>query len=129
MKENEEGLVYIEDVTEHVMKELLRFIYTGKVRHVGGFVKELFVAADKYLVIGLEDVCERYLIRNITDENVIEYLNLACTYNASSLKEKCMHIFKMNVDELVSKPDFKLSMLDKNILDEVFHIVVSALKN
>ena len=46
-KESQEGLVDIADVPMTAFKELIRYIYTGKIPDKGQLTLDLMVAADK----------------------------------------------------------------------------------
>ena len=74
--ENLTNQVIIEDIEPDVFQEMLRFIYTGrlnlatmKIMAVG-----LLIAADKYLLIKLKTVCEKYLLRQMSPVNCVELI-------------------------------------------------------
>ncbi|KAJ8675662.1 hypothetical protein QAD02_011448 [Eretmocerus hayati] len=129
MKEKEQDLVEIEDVSYDVMKELLRYIYSGKVNDLGKIAKDLFVAADKYLIENLKKVCENYLVHHTNAENVFEYLNFASVHNALALRQHCLEFIKFNVKKVGEKTNFKLSGLDKDTIDEVFQVIAASARD
>ncbi|KAJ8668315.1 hypothetical protein QAD02_009978 [Eretmocerus hayati] len=123
MKENRQGSVVINGITHGVMRELLRFIYCGKVENQD-VTMELYVAADKYLVDGLKVICERRLFKNINLNNVFEYLNFVNSHDIPKLRHYCEKYFKTNLKDIVARwPNFKLSELNNNIVDEVWRIL------
>lgn len=109
MKEKQSNLVRIDDIRYDVMQEVFRFIYTGKVDQIDDKVKELFVAADKYTIVGLKNLCEKNLYARLDVENAIEYLSLASMCNAVALKKSIIKFIVShdNLDELSKKPEFK----------------------
>ncbi|XP_037817214.1 protein roadkill-like [Lucilia sericata] len=61
MKENDENCVAITDVDSAVCEEMLRFIYSGKVKNLSTTLEQLLIAADKYQLPDLKSECERQL--------------------------------------------------------------------
>ena len=58
MKENESGIIEINDMKLEVFEDLLKYIYTGKAPNVDSHVEELFAASDQYQVEKLKQLCE-----------------------------------------------------------------------
>jgi speckle-type POZ protein len=90
-KEGQARTVNIEDIDSRVFRKLLQFLYTGS---SGSSSKDpcdelqaLFLAADKYQVDALKEICEEYLIRQLELENVLCHLEWAQLYGAEKLKE------------------------------------------
>ena len=75
MEEKKTNHVLIESIAEYVFKEMLRFIYIGKVFNINKLAFELIQAADRYDVPHLKR-CEQ-LIRRISIDNCIEYFIFA----------------------------------------------------
>ncbi|KAJ8679107.1 hypothetical protein QAD02_014894 [Eretmocerus hayati] len=63
MKENQQGLVKIEDVTSETMRELLRFIYVGKINNLENIAMDLCAAADKYSIEKLKSIYSGYRVK------------------------------------------------------------------
>ena len=81
------GPVEIADVAHDTFRQLLRFLYTGAAPELdNGSAEALFVAADKYRVDALKDICEDYLVSTLCIENVIHYLVWGHVYLALKLK-------------------------------------------
>ena len=82
------------DIDSRVFRKLLRFLYTGS----SGFSKQdpsdvlqaLFLAADKYQVDALREICEECLMLKLAIQNVLHLLAWAHQYGASKLKETAM---------------------------------------
>ena len=53
MEERNNGRVEISDVDNDVMKEMLRFIYTGRTLNLDKMADDLLAAADKVFIIFL----------------------------------------------------------------------------
>lgn len=106
MKENVEKAVEIKDVKCDVLKELLRFMYAGKVNGIEVMAEDLLIVAEKYSVQGLKVVCEQFLSENLTVDNVLVYLRLADMNNAMALKSGAIQFFASNSEDIVDTPEF-----------------------
>ena len=60
MKENKTNETEITDVTPAAFRALLQFIYTGHCQ-VGCLTEEILVAANKYEIGGLKQICAKEL--------------------------------------------------------------------
>ncbi|KAJ8675228.1 hypothetical protein QAD02_011014 [Eretmocerus hayati] len=125
MEQNERAVVNIDDVAYDVMREVLRFIYAGRVDNLEEVAMALFKAADKYLIESLKSLCEFHLIQKIDAKNVLEYLNFSSLYNAPALRHRCLNFLRSNAKNVASQSTFKLSNLDKDTIDEVFLAVAN----
>lgn len=92
LEETRKNEVKITDIDPEVLKEMLSFIYCGKVSKFENCC-DLFVAADKYQIEDLMDYCHMYLLNNINENNLIHCLRLADTYNKKELKENAIEFF------------------------------------
>ena len=74
--------VDIEDVDPGVFRQLLQFLYSGQVSEWqnADVMESLFVAADKYQLDALKNLCENCLIPKL--ENAIRFLVLAHLHSA-----------------------------------------------
>ncbi|UYV69909.1 SPOPL [Cordylochernes scorpioides] len=90
MKENRESLVEIEDMEPVVLREMIRFIYTGQSPNLKTIADTLLPAADKYGLERLKVICEVSLASNLSLKNAAKLLVLADTYNALQLKTHIM---------------------------------------
>ena len=101
MKENNENKVKIENIDSRVFQEVLRYMYTGKVSDIDIIVKDLLVAADKYMLQELKKICEDHFKK--TDKNIFEYRIIADTFNLRNLKKKIIMFIAENSEALLSK--------------------------
>ena len=84
MKESETKEVVVEDIEPAVVAEMLHFIYTGgtnedTLKDIG---VELLVAADKYELLSLKEICEDNLCSGLTTSNAVQYLILGAKAKA-----------------------------------------------
>jgi BTB/POZ domain len=90
-KEGQTRTVNIEDIDSRVFRKLLRFLYTGSSgsskQDPSDVLQAFFLAADKYQVDALKEICEECLIHQLELKNVIPLFVWAHLYGAEKLKE------------------------------------------
>ncbi|KAJ8673306.1 hypothetical protein QAD02_004568 [Eretmocerus hayati] len=128
MKECNDNVVDIADISYNVMYELLRFIYAGKVKEIENVAVELLIASEKYMIEELKTLCENYLSSILSSKNVVQYLNLAELHNASLLKDKGINFIAQYAETVADSPHFDVSELGKVIMREVFSSVAKSKK-
>ena len=93
MVEGQSGKITIDNHKMVTMKEVVHFIYTGKVQKIDEEnAEELFKAANQFLLLGLKRICEVFLISRVTLSNAIEMMSLGDMYEAGELKKKAKQI-------------------------------------
>jgi len=105
--EAQNGSVKIVDVEKDVFREMLNFIYTGKVENLNQMADELLAAADKYALTRLKVMCEEALCSNLTTENVASVLMLADMHTATQLKELSIRFCNLNAKEVMETQGWK----------------------
>ena len=95
----EDNKIVMSDISPDTLEAVLTFMYTGEIEtiHNGELVKVLDVlkAAAEYQVTKLQALCERDILRILTDDNVIDTLITAEQHKLHQLEEACMtHILK-----------------------------------
>lgn len=101
MKERRLNKVVITDVTDDVFREMLRFIYTGKVQNLPNMADTLLAAADKYDLERLKIMCEEALCTNLSVENAATVLILADLHNAEQLKAQTIDFINTHASEVM----------------------------
>ncbi|XP_008204055.1 speckle-type POZ protein B-like [Nasonia vitripennis] len=84
--------IEIKDMSDDVIKEILRFIYTGKVNNLHRVADDLLAAASKYKIDELKTISEHSLPKTITTQNVVKRLLLAHNHNAA-LEKRCCSLY------------------------------------
>ncbi|XP_043468134.1 ankyrin repeat and BTB/POZ domain-containing protein BTBD11-B-like [Leptopilina heterotoma] len=129
MKEALTNVVVIEDMEPEVFYEVLRYIYTGKVKFPQN-VFQILKAADYYNIEDLKNFTEKYLAEKLTDLNVVDIVKFADTYNAFFLLRHCSQyivkrmIFKLEMGE---KIPFSLEMFvdcQNNFFYEILNVLI-----
>lgn len=103
-KENE---MIITDATPTEFKIFLQFFYLSKVTLTLENVAKVMELADRYIVIECLNICEEFLLRNTTLEDVCFAYQLAITYQRSQLKTFCMQKISKNSIDVFNSDGFR----------------------
>ncbi|KAJ8673377.1 hypothetical protein QAD02_004639 [Eretmocerus hayati] len=128
MKESDQNIVKITDISYNAMYELLRFVYAGKIKDMASNAEDLLIASEKYLIKELKMLCEDFLSKNLTSGNVVHHLNLANMYNAAHLRAEGIKFITHHAEEIADAPDFDTRELDPEVMREVFHSMAKSKK-
>ncbi|KAH7443502.1 hypothetical protein KP509_02G037300 [Ceratopteris richardii] len=79
----------VPDIVHNELKRLVEFIYSGQLtpEALKDHSKSLIVAADKYDVPQLMEVCEAYLVKTLNTENVLGILELSARLSSPAVLE------------------------------------------
>lgn len=97
MKENKEGVIRLEMLTESLLQEILEFIYSGNV-HISSEenAKELITAADYLFFPNLKKIAGRFLECSMTILNCISTYHFAEMYRCDELVVKARTFIESN---------------------------------
>jgi speckle-type POZ protein len=111
-KEGRTKTVKIDDTDPLVFKEMLRFLYTGRAPKLdeAAMTEPLFLAADKYQIEALKDLCEQSLIAKLNVQTVVHNLVVAHLYPAPQLLEASLKCLELNKTEVWTRPEWKKLM-------------------
>lgn len=113
--------VLIPDLSTQVLREMLRFLYTGK-NPEGKITTGLLMAADKYDLAPLKAICEDALSSNISAHTAAEMLRDADKYNAQQLKTATIHFVKTHGPDVITTEGWK------NLVQHQPHLVAEVFK-
>lgn len=118
MLENKTGRVEVADIGPKIFKLFLRYIYCGKFESEDtNELLEVIVAANKYQVEDLVQICECRLSCILSVDNVVDILIVADLVNAESLKEKCISMIINEKEKIIGTSGYKK-------LREFHHVVL-----
>lgn len=119
MRESEESIITVQDISLPTFKKLLEFIYSDQLNDLASVDQaiDVLVAANKYGLDRLKRLCEKYLVALIDLENVIELLYLSDMHQAVELKRMCINFTMQYFDIVTKREEFK--KLSKTILLEL----------
>ncbi|XP_044762351.1 speckle-type POZ protein B isoform X2 [Coccinella septempunctata] len=107
MEERKHNRVDILDVDHEVLREMLRFIYTGKASNLEKMADDLLAAADKYALERLKVMCEEALCTNLSVDNAAEILILADLHSADQLKAQAIDFINTHATDVMDTPGWK----------------------
>jgi speckle-type POZ protein len=120
MMKNKTNETEVTDVTPAAFRALLRFIYTGHCE-VGNLAKELLVAAKKYDMRELKDICAKELRRNLTVDNAVHLLILSDLHQANDLKYGAIRFINKNTEAVTKTPSWtSLTQTHRHLIVELY---------
>ncbi len=87
---------------------LLKFLYQNEIELTVPLALDLFAVADKYLQAELMSVCEKYLSRNITLENLLTLIDVVEKFGAETLKSSILKFIRNNFQALEENQTYYL---------------------
>ncbi|XP_054264477.1 speckle-type POZ protein B-like [Macrosteles quadrilineatus] len=102
MEEGQLNHVTIKDVDHATLGELLRFIYSGRVKDINKIAFDLLAAADKYDLKRLKIMCEETLYKSISFDNVLDILILADLHSAVNLKSQAIKFVCEHAKDIIN---------------------------
>ena len=121
MKEKTDNQVIIKDMDADTLHEMLRYIYGRKDLNLVENATDLLVAAEKYDLKELKQICEDHLCLTLNVDNVVDRLILADLHCASNLRSLALRFFKENGDSIVNQKDCK-EKLSKDLMWDIINV-------
>jgi speckle-type POZ protein len=120
LKGGQTKTVQVDDIDPSVFKEMLRYLYTGKTQKLDedAMTEPLFMAADKYQIEALKDLCEQSLISKLNMQTAVHFLALAHQHTAPQLLESSLKYLVEHKKEVWTRAEWKELM--KNHADLFF---------
>ena len=120
MRESLSNHVTIEDLDAASFKQLLRYVYSGRLPDDLERSPEIFLpAAEKYDMQELKTACLAAMIKNVRVENVVEYVVMAHLFQCPDLKSECLQRLK-KWKKCLPHDAFKLLKSHPDLLIEIF---------
>ncbi|XP_070547091.1 speckle-type POZ protein-like [Ptychodera flava] len=127
MEEKKLNRVEITDVDHEVLREMLRFIYTGKAPNLEKMADDLLAAADKYALERLKVMCEEALCSNLSVDNVCEVLVLADLHSADQLKGVAIDFINSHAMDVMDTNGWKTMVQNHpHLVADAFRALASA---
>jgi len=111
LKENNE--IEIEDMELPVFQKMLQFIYTNDC-DVGEHAEELLIAADRYDIIDLKDICEEELKSKLTVDNAARLLTVSDKCQAKMLKNTTIQFINRNAKQVALKNESSIDVVTRS---------------
>ena len=101
------------DFNSETMEQVLFYFYHGNVQDIEMINTDLLRAADKYEVVGLMDMCAKYLESNLSLENALDVLVAAELTNQKALFDSAAKFVRENKGKMNKTGAYK-EMLEKD---------------
>ena len=120
MREGNEQLIRmeLEEATESVMEEVLKYIYTGNVLVTEERAHGLIATANYLLLPSLKTLVDNFLKEVVSVENCVFNYYFADKYQCVELKEKCCEMIDTNFSVVIETDDF-LNLDMKQVMEWV----------
>ena len=120
MKESNEQLIKVEleEATESVMEDALKYLYSGNVMVVEERAHNLIATANFLLLPSLKTMAANVLKETVTTENCVFNYYFAEKYECVELKEKCREVINTCFSVVMETEDF-LNLDQKQVLEWV----------
>ena len=120
MKESNEQLIKVEleEATETVMEDALKYLYTGNVTVVEERAHNLIATANFLLLPSLKTMAGNILKEAVSTENCLFDYYFAEKYECVELKEKCREVINSNFSVVMETEDF-LNLDVKQVMEWV----------
>ena len=129
MKESNEQLIKVEleEATETVMEDALKYLYTGNVTVVEERAHNLIATANFLLLPSLKTMAGNVLKETVSTENCVFNYYFADKYECVELKEKCREVINTNFSVVMETEDF-LKLDQKQVMEWVSNddVIVNA---
>lgn len=103
MTEAQEKIIDIEDLDIETVRDMLKYMYAGKIENLNTRSPRLLEAADKYQLSELKEICEETLCDNLTVDSCLECLVLADLHTAEDLKQAAIKFVVDHSEDFVDQ--------------------------
>ena len=122
MKERREGRIYIKRASMVDVKQLVDYMYSGKLDTSYVRLKELLILADRFEVLQLVESCSSKLSKTLNKSNAVELGIFGDKYNVKSLVDECARFITNNMmtsnpyqqdwmEQMKGSPDLMLKII------------------
>ncbi|KAJ5077239.1 pep-cterm sorting domain-containing protein [Anaeramoeba ignava] len=120
MKEYQEGKVIFNDISSQTMKNILEYIYTGKIEINEENALETLINSKKLCFEEeLIKFISEYIIKLINIDNAVDILHISNQYDFENIYKYCIYFLTSNFQEIMMSNDFyNISETDLQILLE-----------
>jgi len=98
----EKDTVSIIDCGVEAFNVMLEFIYTDKVNLTEGSIIEVLYLAKKYDLEGLYDYCVKFITKNLSRQNVVDFYHGLVQLAETELVDKCLSFMDFNGHHIIN---------------------------
>ena len=104
--EGQESIVELPDAKECGFEQVLCFAYTGHAELNRENIGDVLMSANHYCYPALNELCVKYMLATIDENNCLRYMKLAEMYDAKNVLDKADEIVLNNYSTVVQDPAF-----------------------
>ncbi|CAF2034378.1 hypothetical protein HID58_031479 [Brassica napus] len=128
-KVSPEKSITIHDLSYGELESLLGFFYSGTLSRDNKHVRALYLAADKYDIQYLQDICREILISSLSSENVLDIIQLSTIPSDAILKEAAiLFLLRRNIGMVFQKSFETFALKDPSTTLEIFQACIRILR-
>ncbi|CAL1295314.1 unnamed protein product [Larinioides sclopetarius] len=131
MQEHHNNTAMILDIESSILDDMLRYIYTGTVQLLT-FNKALglYASADKYNLDELKTKCKRFMIEQLSVDNLCDVATIADLHSDLELKETTRGFFAKNASQILSTNNWEELLVDRpHTASQLLEIIASGYTN
>lgn len=110
MIESKSNEIIIPDLDFCTVKDMVRYVYSGRVSDLPEKSDLLLSAADKYDIKDLKEECCQSLSANLAVDQVVDVLVLSDLHKATDLKATAIAFLLAHKEEVFNQPDWKTKL-------------------
>lgn len=107
MLERRTGEIKIENIDEDVFGDIVIYMYGGRARVTAANARPLYVAADRYDLRGLRDLCSAYMEEHMSDDLFCDAYAVAETYGEKELMRVCTGHLEKHAQSILETEKWK----------------------
>jgi len=125
MRESKSNEIHIPDIDFATVRDMVKFIYSGRLKDLADKSDLLLAAADKYDIRDLKSICCQHLASTLSVDQIVDVLVLADIHKATDLKNQAIQFLLNHKEEVFAQPDWKHKLRNHpEILMEVLEATV-----
>lgn len=109
LKTSVEKSITIPDLSYEELEALIEFFYTGIMSpNINKHIRALYLAADKYDIPYLQDLCGDQFIASLSVSNVLDILELSSIPSDKILMESVISFIVRNMEQIINSNEYLL---------------------
>lgn len=114
-------VLFVPGVSGLIMKDIIRFAYTGQISVTEANIQELFIAADRYDVTGITQACCKVMEEKLSPQTCINTWRLTHTFYYPELRHKAFFHLLEHFQEVVASSKNFLQLSVKELFEIIKH--------
>jgi len=107
MKEKNEKVITIPHVEANLFREMLEFLYTGKITILPHNLVSLVAVAERFQILDLKELCYSGFHQVVSEQNIVTLLLSADSHDEDNIKDLCKKYILDHCDSVIKNPEFK----------------------